>query len=200
MSNPVENHAEPVTVIITRVVRAGNEQAFEDAVKALISRALSAPGYLGVHITRPIAGNQEYRAVVKFRTPETWESFQQEPDYVEFLTRIRPLLIEDPRVEAECGLESWFTPRELVMHPLPKWKMAIVTLLGVYPTSLLLGLTIGRWTSEWTFPLRALVFASSMVVILTWLVMPLLSRGLRRWLHPPERRAPPSIAMSGRIA
>jgi antibiotic biosynthesis monooxygenase (ABM) superfamily enzyme len=33
------------------------------------------------------------------------------------------------------------------------------------------------------FPLRAMVFAASMVVLLTWIVMPLLTRGLKRWLH-----------------
>lgn len=188
MNNCVDNDAKPVTVIITRTVRAGSEHAFEEAVKALIRNALSAPGYLGVHVIRPIAGNHEYRAVVKFRTAEEWESFQETPNYVEFLAQIRPLLVNEPRVETEWGLESWFTPREVATPPLPKWEMAFVTLLGVYPTSLVLGLTIGQWTAQWKFPLRVLVFAVSMVLLLTWIVMPLLTQGLRRWLHPQGRR------------
>lgn len=185
----VDNDVKPVTVLITRRVRAGCEQAFEDAVKALIHHAVGVPDYLGVHMIRPMAGNHEYRAVVKFRTPEAWESFQQAPYYVEFLARIRPLLSDEPRVETEYGLESWFTPQNVAMHPLPKWKVAVVTLLGVYPTSMLLSLTIGQWTTEWNLPLRALVFATSMVVLLNWVVMPLLTRGLRRWLDPLARKA-----------
>lgn len=47
-----------------------------------------------------------------------------------------------------------------------------------------LGLTNGQRKTEWRFPLRGLVFATLMVVLLTWIVMPLLIRGLRRWLHP----------------
>lgn len=68
--------------------------------------------------------------------------------------------------------------------------MALVTLLGVYPTSMFLALTIGQWTAEWMFPLWALVFAASMVVLLTWIVMPLLTRGLQVGLPPQSRRSP----------
>jgi antibiotic biosynthesis monooxygenase (ABM) superfamily enzyme len=188
----------PLTVVITRTIRAGSEQAFEEAAKALIRKALTVPGYLGVQMIRPQAGQQDYRAVVKFRTPEEWESFQQAPDYVDFLAQVRPLLAVEPRVETECGLESWFTPRDVANQPLPRWKMALVTLLGVYPTSMFLTLTIGQWTAEWMFPLRALVFAASMVVMLTWIVMPLLNRGLHRWLHPQVRCAAPKTRFSER--
>jgi antibiotic biosynthesis monooxygenase (ABM) superfamily enzyme len=183
MNHCVDSGATPLTVIITRTIRAGSEQAFEDAAKALIHKALSVPGYLGVQMIRPQAGHQEYRAVVKFRTPEEWDTFQQAPDYIDFLAQTRPLLAVEPRVETECGLESWFTPRNDAMHPLPKWKTALVTMLGVYPTSMLFGLTIGQWTAEWMLPVRALVFAVSMVMLLTWIVMPLITRLLRCWLH-----------------
>jgi antibiotic biosynthesis monooxygenase (ABM) superfamily enzyme len=46
-----------LTVIITRTIRAGSEQAFEDKAKALIRKALSVPSYLGVQIIRPQAGS-----------------------------------------------------------------------------------------------------------------------------------------------
>lgn len=85
MNHCVDNVATPLTVIITRAIRAGSEQAFEDAAKALIRKALSVPGYLGVQMIRPQAGLQEYRAVVKFRTPEEWDAFQQASDYIDFL-------------------------------------------------------------------------------------------------------------------
>lgn len=184
----MDNDAKAVTVVITRKVRPGCEAAFEEAVKVWIPKALSFPGHLGVHMLRPMPGAHEYGAVVKFRTQQEWDAFQQAPEYLEFLAQIRPLLEDEPRVEMECGLESWFTPAGQPLRPLPKWKMALVTLLGVYPTSLLLGQTVGQWTSEWHFLLRVLVFAASMVVLLTWLVMPLLTRLLQRWLHPQERR------------
>ena len=75
----------------------------------MIRKALTVPGYLGVQMIRPQAGHQDYRAVVKFRTPEEWESFQQALDYVDFFAQVRPLLAVEPRVETACGLESWFS-------------------------------------------------------------------------------------------
>ena len=59
---------EPVTVVITRTVREGSEEAFEAAVRAWISRALAFPGHLGVHMLRPPHGGREYGAVLTFRS------------------------------------------------------------------------------------------------------------------------------------
>jgi antibiotic biosynthesis monooxygenase (ABM) superfamily enzyme len=61
--------------------------------------------------------------------------------------------------------------------------MALVTLLGVFPTSLLLTVTVGAAVHAWPLPARSLVIAGCMVALLTWLVMPLLTRLLHCWLH-----------------
>jgi antibiotic biosynthesis monooxygenase (ABM) superfamily enzyme len=80
-------------------------------------------------------------------------------------------------------LESWFTLPGAALRPLPKWKMALATLLGVFPTSLLLGETVARWTVGWPIPARSLIMAMCMVALLTWVVMPLVTRLLHSWLH-----------------
>src|SRR5262245_6149788 len=52
--SPVMDHVnDSVTVLITRAVRAGNEAAFEEALKAWVPMALAYPGHLGVHVLRP---------------------------------------------------------------------------------------------------------------------------------------------------
>ena len=74
------------------------------------------------------------------------------------------------------------TPR----GPLPKWKVFVVTLLGVHPTSLLLTITVGVWTRAWPLLLSSIVFNVAMVAFLTWLVIPSLTRVLRPWLKAEE--------------
>jgi antibiotic biosynthesis monooxygenase (ABM) superfamily enzyme len=101
---------EPVTVILTRLVREGSEAPFEDAVKAFIPKALAFPGHLGVHMLRPAPGEQDYGAVLKFRAQQDWAAFQQSAVYLSFLAEIEPFLEAPPGVETLCGLESWFTP------------------------------------------------------------------------------------------
>ena len=68
-------------------------------------------------------------------------------------------------------------------RPLPKWKMFVVTLLGVHPTFLFLAITVGMWTRAWPFLLSSLVFNVVMVALLTWLVIPVITRVLGKWLE-----------------
>jgi hypothetical protein len=64
----------------------------------------------------------------------------------------------------------------------PKWKMALATWLGVYPTITLLLWALWPAMGDLPMALRALVLTAIMVPLLTWVVMPALTRLLRPWL------------------
>jgi antibiotic biosynthesis monooxygenase (ABM) superfamily enzyme len=178
------SQSETVTVSITRIVKPGSEAAFERALHEFVQRSLALDGQLGVHIMRPApgSGSREYGIVRKFANREALASFRISPEYLEWNHIATALTEGSGRIEVLNGLESWFTPPGAPLRPLPKWKMALLTVLGVFPTSLFLGETVGRLTRAWPLPLRALVFALLMVAILTWVVMPLLSRLVHPWL------------------
>ena len=61
--------------------------------------------------------------------------------------------------------------------------MAIATYLGVVPVIMSLSLTLGPLVRSWNFVLNNLVFNACVVVLLTWVVMPIIARILYRWLH-----------------
>jgi uncharacterized protein len=180
--------SDPITVIIFRLVRAGQEQAFEDAVKAWIPQALAFPGHLGVHMLRPYPGSREYAAVLKFSTQQEWDAFRQAPAYQEFLAQIRPMLEEEPRVQTECGLESWFTPLgSQVLRVPPRWKMAVVTWLGVCLMVYTVQQILSPLSQSWPPLLTYLIVNAGVVAGLTWIVMPVLIRLFRFWLHPASK-------------
>ncbi len=77
------------------------------------------------------------------------------------------------------GLEAWFRHQH---NPPPRWKMAIITCIGVYPTSLFLSVLLGDMIHPWHIALRSLVMAVCMVALLTWVVMPVVTKMLKRWL------------------
>jgi len=188
----VEDSA-PITVCITRRVKLGYEEAFERALHEFVQRSLVLPGQMGVHIMRPApgSGSREYGIVRKFSSRDALAAFRTSPEYLEWNHTALDLTEGDVRVEELTGLESWFTLPGAALRPLPKWKMATVTLLGVFPTSLLLGETVGRWMVGWPLLPRALVFAALMVALLTWVVMPLLTRALHNWYYPEDKRHSP---------
>ena len=175
-----------VTVSITRTVRAGSEAAFEAALHEFVQSSLPQAGQLGVHILRPApgSGSREYGIVRKFAHRDALMAFRNSPEYRAWSERVATLTEGEARTEELTGLESWFTLPGAPLRSLPKGKLFVATLLGVYPTQMALGLALGAWTKAWAFPLGSLVFDAAMVACLTWAVMPLITRLINPWLHP----------------
>ena len=175
-----------ITVSITRTVRAGSEPAFEEALHEFVQLSLAQAGQLGVHVLRPApgSGSREYGIVRRFAQREALTAFRSSSEYRAWSERVLALTEGEARTEELTGLESWFTVPGAPLRPLPKGKLFVATFLGVYPTQMALGLTLGTLTGAWSFPLGSLVFDAAMVAALTWAVMPLITRLLNPWLHP----------------
>ena len=69
------------------------------------------------------------------------------------------------------------------MTPPPRWKMAIVTWLGVYPLITLLLLALGPLILGLPIPVVTLILSVTLVSLLTFVVMPLLMRAFGPWLR-----------------
>jgi uncharacterized protein len=62
----------------------------------------------------------------------------------------------------------------------PRWKMALVTWLALFPQVVILSLLI---PSALPMVIRIALLTAAPVAMLTWLVMPLLSELLHEWLY-----------------
>lgn len=176
-----------IHVAITRRVRAGREAEFQQALRSFLQASLAQPGVLGVHMLTPAPGDAagEYGILRSFADAAERDAFYASPLYRDWLERVEPLVDGDCERRELTGLEAWFRGTGA---PPPRWKMATATLVGVYPTSLVLSLTIGAIAHGWPFLLRNLAIAIGMVGLLTWVVMPVVTRSLRGWLHASGRR------------
>jgi len=114
--------------------------------------------------------------------------FRESPEYLAWTQAVLGLTEGSARTEELTGLESWFTLPGAPLRAFPKWKMAIATFLGVFPVAMLLSLTLGRVTASWNFILANLVFNACVVALLTWIVMPVITRALHGWLYAEERK------------
>ena len=177
---------EPIQVAIIRTVKPGCETAFEGALHDFIQRTLSMPGQMGVHIIRPApgSGSRQYGVIRKFAGRDALTAFRTSPEYLEWNQIVLDMTEGSGSVEELSGLESWFTLPGQPLRPLPQWKMALVTYVGVEVVTTLLFWAIGPTIQAWPFLLRNSVFNVFVVAGLTWLAMPLLARALSGWLHP----------------
>jgi antibiotic biosynthesis monooxygenase (ABM) superfamily enzyme len=170
-------------VAITRRALQGREEEYNEALREILGVSFDHESVLGPSMLTPAPGSEsrEYGILRTFASEADRDAFYQSPLFQQWEERARTLTEGEPIYRQLHGLEAWFRSPT---NPPPRWKMAVTTALGVYPTSLLLGETVGRWTHAWPVPARAAVFAIVMVALLTWVVMPLVTRVLHPWLHP----------------
>jgi len=60
--------------------------------------------------------------------------------------------------------------------------MALVTLCGVFPASLLLYFAVGPLIKDFPLPVKLFINSALMVMLLTWLIMPVLTKLVKAWL------------------
>jgi uncharacterized protein len=64
----------------------------------------------------------------------------------------------------------------------PRYKLALLSWVGAYATITLILAVLGPTMTPWPLPLRTLLLSVLMVVAMTWLVLPSLTRLFRGWL------------------
>ena len=172
----------PIHIAITRRVKPGCETDFQQALREFIQASFSDRGVLGAGmlIPPPNSDVREYGILRTFANEQERDAFYISPMFKAFDERVKPLTEGGPLHRQLTGLEAWFRSPQ---NPPPRWKMAIATYLGVVPVIMGLSLTIGPLIRPWNFVLNNLVFNACVVALLTWVVMPLITRILHRWLH-----------------
>jgi antibiotic biosynthesis monooxygenase (ABM) superfamily enzyme len=178
----VNSNSQPVHAAITRRIKPGREQEFQAALKEFFALSLGHSGVNGVAmiIPPPGSGSSEYGIIRSFANATERDAFYSSPLYLEWKKRVAPLSHGEPDIRELHGLEAFF--RRDNPPPPPQWKMAIATYLGVVPVIMGLSLTLGRLLRSWNFVLNNLVFNAFVVALLTWVVMPLITRALHGWL------------------
>ena len=177
-----------VTVLITRRVTPGHAAAFEQASNTMTAAARNFPGYLGGQLVRPEADSGAdaalYNVVFAFDTEAHLQAWQDSPVRALALAAIAPH-IEGQTVRQVSGLGHWFAaPTGPRQNPPPRWKVAVVTWLGICPTVYALFLLLGELLAPWPLLPRVMLLTALVVLLMTWLVAPQLTRLLKPWLYP----------------
>lgn len=174
-----------LTVVVHRRIKPEREAEFEKTIQSFVQFALGFPGHRGINVLRPPAGGRDYTVVDSFSDESARSKFKASAEYRDWMRRLGEFTEGDPRIEELSGLEGWFTlPEQAGLAKPPKYKMAVATFLGVFPVVMLLSLILGPVIRSWHFILSNAVFNAFVVALLTWVVMPLVTRALHRWLFP----------------
>lgn len=172
----------PIHVAITRHVRAGQEAEFQQALLTFFQTSFGQNGVLGASLLVPPPGSdsREYGILRSFENANERDAFYASDEFKKWEEKAKTLTEGEPVYRQLHGMEAWFRSP----NPPPRWKMSIATFAGVFPTAMTLNLTLGPALAAWPFIVRNAVFNACVVALLTWAVMPLITRLLHSWLHP----------------
>ena len=178
--------SRPLTILITRRVFPGREGEYEATMDEMIVAAGGFAGHLGGYVVRPASGDL-YHTLFAFDSEAHRRAWMESAERASRLERIRAISDDVGESSVLTGLETWFSvPASKGRAPPPKYKMAFVSWLGIFPLVLILSNTVAPWLAPIHPVLGVFGVTLCVVLAMTWVVMPLLARAFARWLYPPR--------------
>lgn len=175
-------NSDAVTAVISQHIAPENVDAFREA-EAHVAAAMSTfPGFVSVAHSEPVPGVQtEYVVSFTFASRADLDRWMDSESRRDVLRLVEPFLEGERTLNVVGGFGGWFVAED--QRAPRSWKQAIAVLVALYPTTFTLSL-LQRWVApdiQWMFGL----FVSNVVgiAILTWILMPPLTRLLDSWLR-----------------
>ncbi len=177
----------PVAMVFTHRVADDRVRDYLAWRRKAIAAQAHYPGYLATEFFEPHGKMDEWVDVVRYdslKDLEHWMESKERRDLLEDLDSI----VECRHAHRVTGLEGWFAmnrPGETATGP-PSWKQALAVLFALYPTVMALTFLNPLWQNQ-SLSVRMLLGNILSVALLTWLVMPAVSRLLGFWLSSTGR-------------
>ena len=176
---------DAITVVVTRRVKRGREKEAERWISGITQAAMNFEGHLGSNII-PSTNPQKPEYVVNFRfnNDENLRKWEESTIRTEWIDRAKTFTVGKTKIQKITGLEYWFTlPDKAFQAPPPRYKMAIATIIALYPTIKVVG-TISNYLTDYTsISFHPLIELTATVLLMTYLVMPVVIRLLAFWLY-----------------
>jgi uncharacterized protein len=174
-----------ITTIVRRRVRAGKEADYEAWLAELLREASRLPGYLGTDVQKPAAPDRTYVSIFRFDTLANLEAFERSELRQKHLAKVAPFVEADAIWDKLTGLEVWFDAPKGTIAPQPvRWKMALLLIGLVFVLVEFLSTIVGFAAPDLNPRLALLAIVTAQVCLLTYVIMPRVTRWLAFWLFP----------------
>ena len=145
-------------------------------------------GFIGVDIIRPRDHQHpEYVLIVKFDNYEHCKNWLTSSIYQKWMRKSNQLISRRSQQQLPNGLELWFT---LPKSPLPRilqpayYKQVIIGVITVYPLIIIAKLILSAFLQGLPELLGLLISVTFVSMLLTYPVMPYITKRLSFWLYP----------------
>src|SRR5215212_7050686 len=137
---------------------------------------------------RPTPGSTEYTIIFRFDTVENLRKFEESELRSRYMHEVIDYLEADPIWNKFTGLEYWFTPPKGTVIPQPsRFRMALVMIAVVFGLVLTIGQLFSMVAADVPYYLRLFVTLCIDIFLLTYVLMPRISRLLAKWIYPSSK-------------
>jgi len=184
---PPDTAQVPVTVVVARAVAGGREDEFHQWAQRLTDAAERFPGFLGWGLLKPPeraeqGGSAVWHVVYRFDDAAHLDAWERSDVRADLLERGAEFM-ETVAVRRLDGMDPWFSPARRPPAAPPRWKTFLMTATVIFVLQTLVSTVLRPLVDSWPLVLRSAVTIVPVVALMTWLVMPRLSRWLRGWLY-----------------
>jgi antibiotic biosynthesis monooxygenase (ABM) superfamily enzyme len=178
----------PVTVIVSRKAKKGKIDEFEQWMDGIVHESMKFEGHMGVNIIRPSnLSNPEYIIIFRFTSYENLAKWEKSEIRRKWIEKSKDVTEGEPTVQRQSGLEFWFTPNSgnasaAALEQPPRYKMAMVITGVIFVLVFTLLPQIQNATAGLPLLLSTLLGVVIMVLLMTYVIMPSVTRLLRPWL------------------
>lgn len=186
MSAAAVSAPAPVTMLISRKIAPERYSDFLAWLRQGEILAAGFPGFLGSGVLQPPEGSDQYEIVLRFHDEASLARWENSLPRRMWLERGREL-VRASKVHRATGMDSWFGPQKSAP---PRWKQAFSIWLVYLPSLLLFNVLFQDALMSMSLFWRVVVTTSTMSPILSFVLIPFISRVLHAWLHPGTPRPP----------
>jgi antibiotic biosynthesis monooxygenase (ABM) superfamily enzyme len=184
------------TIITSNEPIPGKEADYEAADRALNEAASRFPGFLGAKLFKPEPGGRAWSTLIRFDSKPDMDRWLSSPERAAGREKMYRFAVSHHAQVIPTGFGSWFAVNAEDSLQAPAWKQAMTVLAALFPTVMVLNLTIGKLltTEGASFPVNVFVGNVFGTAALTWLLMPVVTRAFAWWLSP---NCPPEKSRAG---
>jgi len=174
--------------VITHTIKYGQNEAFESWLHGIIQEAIQFKGYQGINVIKPFDNTNEYTLTVRFDARKNRLAWEASEIRKEWVSKLDPMISKEGTIRYEEGVEFWFSvPKKPTSVSAPKWKMALLTWCAAFCMIFCLSTILNIVAPELPFIFRLLILTMIMILSLTYVIMPQLTKIFYFWLFKQER-------------
>lgn len=185
-ARPTTDGQDPVTLVLSRTVKAGHEQAFEDVLHRLAAEVRRQPEHLAVATLTPAPGGPRiYTIVSHFAGRSAADEWLTSDRRARLVAEAGLHSDGDLETRHVAGLEAWLTrPGSPVIIAPARWRTVVLSAAALLPLLELISYMLAPRLAGLPIWARPLISVVIVIPLMQYAVMPALARPARGFLYP----------------